>query len=307
LEQGPFEYAHNFVQSGAPSARRRPIAPFVWGGVIVLVVVVAVGGYLAAGLAAAAGDRRAAEAVVEKARVDNNQISGRVTQAQSLPSPLGGAQNLAQVKAGVDVLESQIKRADQTVVSDLPSLRQSSAALLDQEGSVLVLLQRGALNQERSRVDAVVTAFSAADACLKVASDQMTFVSSMLDAEMAMLSATQHLNDQDITGAVAAFPAVNAKMQQAVTLSRGKDIPPQLQTLMSSLSTLSADMTQFVQAVQAKDQRAVQTLSTKIDADANATANFDQQGFDAFETQLFKPYQDRYEKALRQVGFTVTA
>jgi hypothetical protein len=115
------------------------------------------------------------------------------------------------------------------------------------------------------------------------------------------------LNDQNITGAVAAFPAVNAKMQQAVTLSRGKDIPPQLQTLMSSLSTLSADMTQFVQAVQAKDQRAVQTLSTKIDADANTTANFDQQGFDAFETQLFKPYQDRYEKALRQVGFTVTA
>jgi hypothetical protein len=74
---------------------------------------------------------------------------------------------------------------------------------------------------------------------------------------------------------------------------------------MASLATLAADFKQLLQAAQAHNLRAAQNAQAKVTTDADAVANFDQKGFDAFQANLFKPYQDRYDQGLRQAGFTV--
>jgi hypothetical protein len=75
---------------------------------------------------------------------------------------------------------------------------------------------------------------------------------------------------------------------------------------MAALATLAADFKQLLQAAQAHNLSAAQNAQAKVTTDTDALANFDQKGFDTFETNLFKPYQDRYDQALRQAGFTVT-
>jgi hypothetical protein len=51
----------------------------------------------------------------------------------------------------------------------------------------------------------------------------------------------------------------------------------------------------------------MQALSSKINADGDAISNFDQKGLDAYQAQLYKPYEDSYESALRLAGFTLTS
>jgi uncharacterized protein YhaN len=304
MNQVPFDSASS--SAGGTHTRTRRIAPFVWAGGMVLVV--AAGGYLGAGVAVASRDRQAAEVVVQKVRTDSNQtISDRVTKVPSLPTSAGGTQDLAQSKTGVDQLEADFGRAEAAVGSDLSRLRRSSATLEVQAGNILVVPERDSLDQERRRVDDIAAAFSAADGSLKIAIDQMGFISSMLDADIALTGLQQDLDQQNVSGALSAFPTVDAKMQQAVSLSRGKDIPPQLQALMSSLSQVSTDLKQFLQAEQAGNLPAMQALSSKINADGDAISNFDQKGLDAYQAQLYKPYEDSYESALRHAGFTLTS
>jgi hypothetical protein len=306
MNQVPFDSTSS--SAGGTHTRTRRIAPFVWAGGMVLILVVSAGGYLGAGVVVASRDRQAAEVVVQKARTDSNQtISDRVTKVPSLPTSVGGAQDLVQTKTGVDQLEADFGRAEAAVGSDLSRLRRSSATLEVQAGNILVVPERDSLDQERRRVDDIAAAFSAADGSLKIAIDQMGFISSMLDADIALTGLQQDLDQQNVSGALSAFPTVDAKMQQAVSLSRGKDIPPQLQTLMSSLAQVSTDLKQFLQAEQAGNLPAMQALSSKINSDGDAISNFDQKGLDAYQAQLYRPYEDSYESALRRAGFTLTS
>ena len=282
---------------------RQRIARLVWVGAAVLIMMLAVGGYLAAGIAMSATDRQAAEVVLEKALTDNNQIARTMPTGQTSVS---GSRAPAQAKATMDGLASAYKQAQATVASDLPRLRQASAALRDQSHSLLVVPQRGSLDDERARVDAVVIAYSAAGDLFQVASDQMGAYSSIFDAVVALGSLVPTINSQDVHGALAAFPDLKAKVQQAVTMSKGRNVAPQMQTLIDSLATFVADLEQLLQADQAGDFSAVEALGTRVQADSDAIGRFDQTGFDTYESTLFKPYEDRYVAALTRAGFKVT-
>ena len=269
----------------------------------VLVAVVAVGGYLAAGFVTAASDRQAAQAVVEQARKDNNRISSLVKTLPTVPDSTSSTQDLAKLKIAVDSGAATFDQGRGLATSDLPRLRQAAATLESQSGGFLVATQRASLDQERARVDAVVTAFSEARDFLQILGDQTRFISSTLDAEIALDGMIQQ---RDVARALAAYPQLYSKFQQVQTLSRAPSTPPQLLALMASLATLAADFKQLLLAAQAHNVKAAQTAQAKVTTDANSFGAFDQKGFDAFEANLFKPYQDRYDRALRQAGFSVT-
>jgi hypothetical protein len=302
LNQAPFQSRPGQPVEVGPAPRASHLGRIIGIGAAVLVVVVAAGGYLAAGFVTAASDRQAAQAVVEQARKDNNRISSLVKTLPTTPSSVSSAQDVAKSKIAVDGLAATFDQGRGLVTGDLPRLRQAGATLQSQSEGLLVAPERGSLDQERGRVSAVVTAFSAAGDFLQVAGDQMRFVSSMLDAEIALDGVIQ---ERDATRALAAYPQADSKVQQAVALSKSPNTPPQLRTLMASLATLGSDFKQLLQAARAHNLGAAQTAQAKVTTDANAVANFDQKGFDAFEANLFKPYQDRYDQALRQAGFTV--
>jgi hypothetical protein len=302
LNPAPFQggrYQPLEVGPAPPASHRGRIIGAV---AAVLVAVVAVGGYLAAGLVTAASDRQAADAVVGQARKDNNQVAALVKTVPSGPSSINGTQDLAKAKITADSAAAAFDQGVRLVTSDLPRLRQADATLQSQSGSFLVATQRGSLDKERARVDSVVTAFSAAHDYFQLAGDQMRFNSSMLDAEMVLLGAIQ---EKDLTRALAAYANVDSKVQHAVTLSKGPNIAPAMQTLMGALATLAADFKQLLQAAHAGNLKATQAAQAKVTSAANAVGIFDQKGFDEFEAKTFKPYQDRYDQALRQAGFSV--
>jgi hypothetical protein len=115
-----------------------------------------------------------------------------------------------------------------------------------------------------------------------------------------------YLQRQDFNGAIAQYPQVDRTVQQAMTLSKTPNTPPQLQAQVNALATASADLEQLVQAAQKKDLKTVNALGPKLDADTSALDRFDQQGVNKYYDQLLKPYQDRYVGSLRQAGFKVT-
>jgi hypothetical protein len=285
--------------------RERRLAPFVWIGVALLLLAGA-GTYVVAGKAAGDADRQAAELVVEQARQDNNLIYGLMKTVPSPPSSINGAADLPHAKAAIDQKASALHHAHGVVSSDLPRLRRAGATIQAQSGGILVLSQRGPLDQERGRVDSVVTGFSVAGEFLRVAEDQMRFTSSMLDAEIALVGVVGLVQQQNMAGALALYPQVDGKVQQAVALSDGMYIPPQMLTPTNTLLALAADFKQVIQAAQRKDLKTIQALQPQISAEANALGHYDQQGLDSYEASLFKPYQERYRQALKQAGFTLT-
>jgi hypothetical protein len=273
--------------------------------VAVLVVILASGSYLAASVVTAGIDRQAAEVVVGTVISDNNQFAQTMTKVSSPAGPTSVSQDPAQARTAMDGITSDLWKAQGTVNADLARLRRAGTVLRDQSGGILVVTQRGSIDHERARVDAVVTAFSAQGDALQVASDQIVVFSAMLDATIALDAVTPILNRQDNQGALAAMPLVDAKMQRAVTLSKGSNVAPQLQALIGSMATFVTDLEQFLHADQAGDVAAAEALATRLQRDGDATANFDQTGFDAYESSLYKPYEDRADAALRRAGFEV--
>jgi hypothetical protein len=303
LNQTPFESRPYQPVEAGPTPRPSHLGRILGIVAALLVVVLAAGGYLAAGFVTAASDRQAAQAVIEQARTDNNRISGLMKTVPTGPTSASSSPDLAKSKIAVDGIAANFDHDRGLVTADLPRLRQAAATLQSQSEGLLVAPERGSLDQERGRVGAVVTAFSAARDGFQIAGDQMRLVSSMLDAEIALDSVLQ---EQDPARALAAYPQAEGKLQQAVALSKAPNTPPQAGTLMAALATLAADFKQLLQAAQAHNLSAAQNAQAKVTTDTDALANFDQKGFDTFETNLFKPYQDRYDQALRQAGFTVT-
>ena len=285
--------------------RERRLAPFVWIG-LALLLLAGAATYLVAGKAAGDADRQAAELVVEQARQDNNLIYGLIKTVPSPPSSINGAADLPHAKAAIDQKASALHHAHAVVNSNLPRLRRAGVTIQAQSGGILVTSQRGPLDQERGRVDSVVTGVSVAGEFLRVAGDQMRFTSSMLDAEIALVGVVALVQQQNMAGALALYPQVDGKVQAAVALSGGMYIPPQMLTPTNTLMTLAADFKQVIQAAQRKDLKTIQSLQPAIGAEANALGHYDQQGLDSYEVHLFQPFQERYRQALKQAGFTLT-
>lgn len=281
----------------------------IWIGVAALLVLV-VGGYIGAGAVGAAGYRQSAEQALRQAGTENDKIYGLVKKPPSLPASFSGQQTLAQAeqtlaqsKTAVDGYGTTLKRARAIVDTELPRLRQASQKLQADSGSILVAAQRGSLDEERRRLESAIAGFLAAGEYLTIAEEQMHFASVFLDADIALLGVARLVEQQNVAGALAQFPQVDIKVQQALTLSRGEHVAPQLQVLTNSLSTFSTDFKQLLQAIQAGNIEVVQTLAPKLDQDQKASASFDEAGYNAFQAQLAKPYVDRYEKAMKQAGF----
>ena len=94
-------------------------------------------------------------------------------------------------------------------------------------------------------------------------------------------------------------------MQTAVRLSQSPSTAPQFQALVSWLALLVADTEKLVRAVQAHSAGA-SALVDQLEKDGDSF-KFDQQGFVAYETKLFQPYEDRYTASMKAAGFKFVA
>lgn len=273
------------------------------GAFIAVLLVLGLGvGYFAAGVAVAANDRANAEKAVSEAVKDNDRIYVLLKNSPSIPTSFNTPDDYAKAKATTDEYGAKATQARGIIDTNLPRLRQASATLRAQTGDFVVATQRGTLDKERARVESIITAFTAGGEGLQVLKDQMVFASAAFDVEGALAALIPVLTKGDVNGALSMYAPLDSKIPQAITLSKGPNIPPQLQTLMTQLATLAADLKQFLQAAQARNASEVQRLQPKIEQDARALQNFDERGLNAYEDQLFKSYADRYKQGMTQAG-----
>lgn len=285
-----------------PPRRRTGLRIVVALGVIVLLGLVGGGAYLVAGFAIASGDRLAADRALEQARTDNNRVAALV-KTPDLKTGTGADADVTRLKSDLDAYRARIAPARASLTADMPRLRQASDKLRSDRGSFLLAPQRPALDQERQRVEAAMTALTAADQALTVADQQLAFSDALLAAAQLFEQVGEKLDANDLKGALAMYGQLDAAVAQVVELAKGTSIPQQLQSLATAFANTAADVERLVRAVQANDLRSMKALTPRVDADEKALESFDEKTAQAQAEEIFKPYQARYEAALKSAGF----
>jgi hypothetical protein len=270
-------------------------------GVVVAGVLV----YLVGTTAVASGKARSDSiALLESVRTRANDAQGAL---QALPpfDVSSTSPDFARAKQTADQYGSQLGGYRTTVQGDEVKLRADQDRLMRQATGVLALPLRPSLDHERQRAEGLLFALQAEDAALQIEQDQMRAVSAIFDAEGDLsVLLISHVDKQDITGALALFPALDGKLKVAAQAATGQSTPPQLQKLVAGMQTLSTDLNAFLRAAQRRDRSTVLALQPKIDADARAIGSFDPAALDAYERTLLQPYHDRFDSGVRAAGFT---
>jgi hypothetical protein len=213
--------------------------------------------------------------------------------------------DFARARQTADQYGSQLGGYRTTVQGDEVKLRSDRDRLTSRATGVLALPFRASLDHERQRAEGLLFALQAEDTALQIEQDQMRAISAIFDAEGDFyVLLVNHVGKQDITGSLALFPPLDGKLKTAAQVAAGPSTPPQLQKLVVSMQTLSTDLNAFLRAAQRRDQRTVQALQPKVDADATALDNFDSVSLDAYERTLLQPYLDRFDSGVRAAGFT---
>jgi hypothetical protein len=270
----------------------------------VIVVVVGVGGYLVGSAAfATRGTQAQASASLETARTHT------FTLESSLNVPnfdlTGASPDFAKAKKTADDYLTGTDQANATIRADQGALRTADERLRARAAGVFALPFRASLDNQRARVEAMLSALDAASAGLAIETSQMKLVSAAFDAFAEFGVLTARLQKQDINGSLGVFPTLDAKLQAAATLAQAPSVPPQIRTEMQDLQATSTDMRTYLQAIQRRDSRGALAAQTRLDADTKALDSLDQTGVDAYERTLLQPYRDRYDSGVRAAGFTI--
>ena len=269
-----------------------------------VVVAGAAGAYAlgSAGVAAGAAESNA-NAALESVGSHSDAI-GASLDAGGLDTP-GSPPDYATARRAANDFVTRIAAALATVAADQARLRSARAHLDTQSAGALALPYRPGLDHQRARVGAMISALDAAGAALAIEQDQMRTLAALFDALSDLAVLTTREQQGDLAGSLAVFPGLDAKLEAAARLAQSPSNPPQLQKVLAGLLATSADLHEFLQAVQRNDRVAADSIQPLLDADASAVGSFDQADMAAYEQTLLQPYRDRYESGARAAGFSV--
>ena len=295
----------------APPARKGlPTAAWVAIGLVVLLVLggLAVGGFAVASVTSATSDHQAALKVLEQVRVHNNDIDAQLKAVPNFDSAnlTGDNPDFAKFRADMAAYGGKVTTASNTVRADLSKLRAEDSLLKQRSNSPQALFSRSQYANDRKRVESLIDSFDAAGTVFGIMQNQIDFFVKFAEALNNFQLVFARADRNDYAGALSAYSQLDSSMQAITSAATGQYIPPQFKTFAAGFKTLSDDFKALLQAIQAGDDAAGQAAADKVKADAMALQDFDQAGFQKFETDLVTPYRTRYENGLKSAGFTVT-
>jgi hypothetical protein len=282
---------------------RRPTALIVGATFLILVL----GGAVAyfASVARVSSQHAAAVSTLESARKHNNAVHSALTDP-ALKGQLSSANSTRDVKAAMDDYRAQLGGSIRTVEGDSASLKAQLVQLKSAEQDPIAFAGRSQLSSDRSRVEAAAHAFDSADKFLTIIDTQMRSLTTILQAMVEFDNVAQFVQARDISGGLALVPQLRQQVQDAATLARGDNIPPQLKALAEVLTRAVDHLNQALAALQKNDAATAAAMGSALQADGNAAdASYDPSAFDAFEHKLLDPYKSAYEVQMRKAGFAV--
>lgn len=253
------------------------------------------------------GQHAAAVSALESARKHNNLVYKALTNP-ALKGQLSTASGASEVKAAMDDYRAELGGSIRTVESDAVSLRAQRAQLRSAAQDPLAFAGRSQLNDDQRRVEAAALAFESADKFLSTVDNQMRCFTTTLAALVEFDNVTRFVQARDFSGGLALVPQLRQQVQDAATLARGDNIPPQLKALADVLTRAVDHLNQALAALQKNDGATAAAMASALQADGRAAADtYDQAAFDAFEHKVLDPYKSAYEAQMRKAGFVVTS
>ncbi|HZU19517.1 MAG TPA: hypothetical protein VFD01_23340 [Candidatus Dormibacteraeota bacterium] len=263
------------------------------------------GSYLGAGLlvtrGAMDGTEHTVATVIRDLDGSSSQLDG-LNSAFQLPANLQNAQDTARARKTIDTSRGVLEHTQTAIEADLHRLQSADAELRSQAGNPLLVPYRSLLDDERHRLGHVADALGATRDLIQTGDQQLRVVSAILEVLGALLQLTARLDRNDISGALADDPQLEASAQQLVQQSRATPLPAVLRDEIATLATLVTDLGRFLQAARAHDLSTVDQLSSKLDQDEKTMAGYDPNLADRQEAQLLQPYRDRIQRSLKAIG-----
>ncbi|HZV49665.1 MAG TPA: hypothetical protein VFD49_07845 [Candidatus Dormibacteraeota bacterium] len=134
--------------------------------------------------------------------------------------------------------------------------------------------------------------------------DRQVHLSLMLSDIIAAVTAMAPLRDEsDVARAFESLPRLEQELQQAVQLSKDKDIPPELRALTSHMVSDMGDLERLLRALQVGDVARFREAGSRLAQDAQDVNGYDPRATNAYDHRLLGSYVDRYRRSIREAGF----
>ncbi len=269
--------------------------------VAALIVGAGVSAYLAVSTNQSADAARArAVKVLDRVDSDTKQIEAALHEPRT-PELASDAQHpdFKGAKQRLDAFATEVDRTRGTVGADAVALGSSDAQLRTYRANLLALPMRRALDREQSRVTAMRSALTEADAAMVVERDQVHTLSAVVDAFDDLGTMLDDLTRGDVVAGLAMISGIDAKLQAAADLAKTNSNPYQVQVLVSDMRSALNDLKLLFQADVRNDTAAEKSLDSKLAADGKAVKDLHLERLDQYQQVVIEPHVERYHASLQ--------
>lgn len=277
------------VRPGAILGRLKPLLWIVGAIVVVWVFLTAVVPALANANLQATSQAIAA-AIAHRPAVDAAMAQAFTPTRKDPMADVAGAQ------AAMDALRSKNQAALDQVKADettLTTLDQHLGWLSPVSGS-----RSGEVGAARQRAQAALAALQKADQVLTAAVDQDKQMLQLFSSITLWRTMSDDLNKHDPASAVALYPDANGKLQTAIQMSQGADIPPAAAAYTKNFQSVLDNTEQLATSVQARDNAGIAKYTNQMGAAIRAQ-QFDVAGAAAWIAKTYQPLITAYDAGMR--------
>jgi hypothetical protein len=277
------------VRPGAIVGRLKPLLSIVGAIAVIWVFLTAVVPALAT------SNLQAANQAVAAAVAHQSQVDAALAQA-FVPTKKDPMTDVAVAQAATDQRLSKDQAALDQVRAD-----ENAIGTLDQHLSWLSPVsgsRAGAITAARQRTGAALRALKLADQVLTGAVDQDRQLEQLFTVIVAWRTMQQDMAKHDPASATALYPDANQKLQSALQMSAGSDIPPSAVAYTKKFQAVLDDTYQLAVAQQAKDNAGIAKYTPLLLAAVRAQA-YDDPATVAWNLKMFQPMIAGYDGGMR--------
>lgn len=287
--------------AGAPSRRTRNVIAVL---LVVVLVVVAIIGYGIAGFAFASSRIESARTAYNEVIAHQNSLADTFntfsTQVQAINLTNVTAAQLKQAQGVWDLLGSKSQAASPTIAADEATLATAQAKLKDNEW--LTVFSRSRLDQTSNRIGHERKALAAAKTITADFVQIGAFYHSFFDAEIDLETLGTKLQEQDISGSVAADATLKSDLTKTLPLAGAPGLPAEVHQYLLDLQSLAVDFEKLLDALQAGDASGLQAAANAATADAKKVDAYDWTKIGAAIDSFYQPLIDSFNSEVTKAN-----
>jgi hypothetical protein len=204
------------------------------------------------------------------------------------------------------VVKAQAEKEIQAENVALALVQADEAAIKDADFRLsllqwVALPSRGAIADQRQRLEIALSGLAQADQGLTAAVNQGKVLLPVYDALIHFTKMQAALNKRDLATAGAHYPDAQQKVDLALSLAGAPGIPPGFTNALRAFNDLLNSAESLVQAIQNKDAAGTKKYSDAVQAGLKNVSALSQSLPADYEVKTFGPMQKGYDAAIKSI------